>query len=484
MRRRTVLAHEADFEGWRNAARALLAAEVPPARAEWQVGDQPGLLGMEAEDMPVAGGGLQPRVPAAFLALAQTVALHRDAERFGLLYLLLWRIVQGERDLLSRPLDPAFRRAEQMVRQVHRDQHKMKAFVRFREIRGDRIRSQEGSHFVAWFEPEHHIVEATAPFFAERFAGMVWSILTPERSVHWDGEELHALPGAVRADAAGEDGLEEVWRTYYASIFNPARLKLDAMRGEMPVKYWKNLPEARLIRPLTQAAGRRTTAMIATPATEPARRLPQSIRPALEAPLEGLEALGRDAAGCRRCPLWKDATATVWGEGRAGAPIMLVGEQPGDQEDVAGRPFVGPAGQLLDRALAEAGLPRDRLYVTNAVKHFKFEPRGKRRIHQRPNAGEVDACRWWLDREIALVRPRLVVALGATAARGLFQRAVSIGQERGRPLPFGEGRQALITVHPSYLLRLPDEAAKREACRGFVADLAQAAAYLDEAVAA
>jgi DNA polymerase len=185
-----------------------------------------------------------------------------------------------------------------------------------------------------------------------------------------------------------------------------------------------------------------------------------------------------EAAGCRRCPLWAHATQAVFGEGPAGAAMMLVGEQPGDQEDIQGRPFVGPAGQVLDRALREAGVRRSTVYVTNAVKHFKYVPRGKRRIHQKPDGGEIAACRFWLDIELAEIKPRVTVALGATAARAVLGRAVTIGRERGRPIPLlGQG-SVMVTVHPSYLLRLPDEEAKHREYAAFVADLRQAAALV------
>jgi uracil-DNA glycosylase len=213
--------------------------------------------------------------------------------------------------------------------------------------------------------------------------------------------------------------------------------------------------------------------MVATGSTDANQRPRRAHRPA--APVRGeagtIEALRAEAAGCRACPLWAPATQTVFGEGASDAPVLFVGEQPGDQEDLAGRPFVGPAGQLFDRALAEAGIDRQHAYVTNAVKHFKFEPRGKRRIHQKPNGGEIQACRFWLEREIDLVQPRLIVALGATAAQSLFRKATPIGKNRGRLLPFAEGVQALITVHPSYLLRLPDAAAKAAEYARFVEDL-------------
>lgn len=186
----------------------------------------------------------------------------------------------------------------------------------------------------------------------------------------------------------------------------------------------------------------------------------------------------RAAEGCRACPLWEPATQTVFGEGPAGAPVMLVGEQPGDAEDIQGRPFVGPAGKLLDRALAELSIDRRRLYVTNAVKHFKFVPRGKRRIHQKPGSSEIRACGPWLERELALVQPRLVVLLGATAVQAALGRAGSIASLRGRVLPFGKDRGALATVHPSYLLRLPEAAGRDEARAAFLDDLRLALPYL------
>jgi uracil-DNA glycosylase len=179
--------------------------------------------------------------------------------------------------------------------------------------------------------------------------------------------------------------------------------------------------------------------------------------------------------GCTRCPLYAPATQTVFGEGPVDASLMFVGEQPGDQEDLAGHPFVGPAGQVFDRAVAEAGIDRATAYVTNAVKHFKFEPRGKRRIHSSPNAGEIQACRWWVEQERLLIQPRVTVALGATAARSLFGKVMTIGRERGKALTLPDGGTAFITVHPSYLLRLPDPEAKKVEYARFVEDLKLAA---------
>jgi len=184
-----------------------------------------------------------------------------------------------------------------------------------------------------------------------------------------------------------------------------------------------------------------------------------------------LAKVAREAKRCTRCPLYRNATQTVFGEGPVGARLMLVGEQPGDQEDLAGRPFVGPAGKMLDRALADAGIDREEVYVTNVVKHFKNEPRGKRRIHKKPDTSEIDACRWWLDNELDLVQPAVAVAMGATAARGLMRKAMSINANRGRLIPLSDATQAVITVHPSYLLRLQEVRDKRREFDLLVRDL-------------
>jgi uracil-DNA glycosylase family protein len=199
-------------------------------------------------------------------------------------------------------------------------------------------------------------------------------------------------------------------------------------------------------------------------------------------PMSGssLKTLREEAGHCRACHLWKNATQTVFGEGPQAAHMMLVGEQPGDKEDLAGKPFVGPAGQLLDRALKEAGIERSKVYVTNAVKHFKFLARGKIRLHQKPNTPEIKACRQWYERELALIKPDLVVAMGATAAQGVFGKITPINKNRGRAIDLEDGIKALVTVHPSYLLRLPDADDKAREYARFIDDLRIAAALLQK----
>jgi DNA polymerase len=548
------LAEPDDFEGWRAAARGLVMAGVEPAEVAWRVeGDPLPLFGGGPPPGPPADAPA-PRVPRDFPELARLVCRHRDPERFALLHGLLHRL-QAERGLLEDAADPAVARAQAMARAVRRDAHKMHAFLRFREVRveegvpaaplppppavpdasgaaGDPavphgarsvalalrdmgvLEEEAGagpgegvvasvppavpdSRFVAWFEPEHHILRAEAGFFVRRFASLRWSILTPGLSAHWDGDAVRFGPGARRADAPAEDAAEGLWRAYFAAVFNPARLKPDAMRAEMPKRYWRNLPEAREIPRLMAEAPKRVAEMVARGATAPAGRRqravhlpahlrqPPDVHPDMAAdPLhdtadfaEAQAALRRDLLARNDLPPWvANATQPVMGEGPPNPLLMFIGEQPGDEEDIAGRPFVGPAGRLWNKAMEEAGVPRDEAYVTNAVKHFKFTPRGKRRLHQSPDAGDIAFYRPFLLREIGLVRPRLVVTLGATALRAVSGRVMPVTKARGSLLRDAEGRPFFPTVHPSYLLRIPDPEGKAREYDRFVEDLGQAAA--------
>lgn len=469
------LSGEADFDGWRDAARRLALNKVPPESVIWQVSGSDDLFSAPSSLPDIPEGG-RFNVPRAFVTMAQAAICHSDPERFAFLYRLLCRLLDNH-DLLKIASDPDTLKLVRMEKAVRRDSHKMRAFVRFRKV-GD----GEAVRHIAWFEPDHHILERNAPFFVRRFTGMHWTILTPDASADWDGRKLAIGPGATRADAPPEDATEDLWRTYFSSIFNPARLKVKAMQAEMPKKYWKNLPEADLIPNLIKGAEKAAGEMLARMPTVPAPHhakiqerywmgKKEDEAGQADGPAESLAQLRRQAECCRRCPLWEDATQTVFGEGPKAARVVFVGEQPGDQEDIAGRPFVGPAGKLFDQVLQEAGVPRDETYVTNAVKHFKFTPRGKRRIHQKPNAGEVRACRWWLGQELDLLKPSIAVALGATAAQSLLGKAVPVTRMRGQIVESPEGLPVFITVHPSYLLRIPDEADKAAERERFVADM-------------
>ncbi|WP_447761075.1 UdgX family uracil-DNA binding protein [Sphingopyxis panaciterrae] len=460
-----------DFAEWRVAARGLLAAGVAPEDVNWRGGEDGATLFGDDNVAPPAGAVSLPR---ELLEIAGRVVCHRDAQVPARLYRIVWRAAR-DRSLLARTTDADIDWLRKADKAIRRDVHKMHAFVRFRRLGEDAGRES----FAAWFEPSHRILRLTAPFFQRRFTGMDWAIVTPDARAIWQDETLSYGPGGTKDEVPDRDIVEDQWRTYYGAIFNPARVKIGAMRAEMPKKYWKNLPEAQDIAPLLATAGARvermraTAVSLANPQTEKWRtRVPDELF--LDDDVKTLGDLARAVERCTRCPLYCDATQGVAGEGLERARIMLVGEQPGDQEDLQGRPFVGPAGQVLNEALEEAGLDRKRLFLTNAVKHFKFEPRGKRRLHQNPTTGEIDICRWWLDKERAFVQPELIVTLGGSALRGVTGKSASIKSMRGAVHELEGGAKLVATIHPSFLLRLPDRARAAEERKAFVADLIRA----------
>ncbi|MFD1796490.1 UdgX family uracil-DNA binding protein [Paracoccus aurantiacus] len=440
------------FEAWRSAARRLAGAGIAAADVTWAdrncaTNDLFGSDPLPPEnDRKIA-------VSRDFIALARSVSFHSDPERWALLHAALMRF-QADRRFMSNPADPMVVRLQMMSKSVRRDIHKMHAFVRFHEMPSDGPRRA----FAAWFEPEHPILQVATPFFARRFADMDWMIATPEGVARFDGE-LHFLDPVARPDLPA-DASHALWQTYFANIFNPARINTQAMRSEMPLKYWKNLPETRLIADMLADAPRRVDAMAAAGASNApafAAKVTARLRiPADETPPETMDAARDQAARCTRCDLCHAATRTVWGEGNPKADLMIVGEAPGDQEDLQGRPFVGPAGKLLRDNLDQLGIDQDRIWFTNAVKHFKFAPRGKRRLHQNPDAGEISHCRWWLGLERRFVRPRLTLALGASAAFALTGRRDPLSPRRGKVEVALDGGAVLLTWHPSRILRLAD----------------------------
>jgi len=423
--RHVVLDSETDWDGWRRATRALVLAGFTPDDVLWSVG------GDRADPLPESTGTFN--VSRALVALAGLAIQARDPERFALLYRLVWRANGGEK-VLEHTQDPEFRRANGLALAVRAEAHRMRTNLRFLPV---------GDLFLSWYAPAHFVLEANAQLLARRFPASSFAILTPDGSAHWDGAALRFAAGVAHAAVPDDDALQDWWRSHHAALLEHARTGSSVPEPE-------DLSESP--RPLDR------------PPVGPVV-LPVGADDALLAAM-------REAADCRRCHLYQHATQTVFGEGPADARIMLVGEQPGDQEDVIGRPFVGPAGQLLDRALEDAGLDRRTVYVTNAVKHFKFVPRGKRRIHQTPEHGEITACKFWLDVELVRLQPWLLVAMGASAARAVLGRAVTIGRERGRPIQLPDGQTVFVTVHPSFLLRVPDEDTKAREYQAFVKDLA------------
>ncbi|WP_300035300.1 UdgX family uracil-DNA binding protein [uncultured Roseobacter sp.] len=457
---------------WRDAARCFLAASVPPDRITW--GDTSGQKGL-FDDPALPSAPTAVTVPRAFLSMANCVVWHSDPSRFARLYSFLWRLKQHPH-LMSDRGDAELARLRHMEKNVRRCQHKMKAFVRFRDTGTD---SSGRRSFAAWFEPTHHTVEPTAQFFVRRFADMDWQIVTPDISAFFQNGQLHFKQDLERPDLP-EDASEALWVTYFRNIFNPARLKVQAMKSEMPQKYWKNLPEAAAISELVSAAPARAREMARNAPTLPPARV-ASIRAQQSANTSAWTGDGgelEDAIrACDRCALHKNATQAVVGVGPRQANLMIVGEQPGDAEDLSGLPFVGPAGKLFDEIAVQVGLDRNKAFVTNAVKHFKFLPRGRKRIHQRPDAGETEHCKWWLDAELRAVRPSLVLAMGSTAAFSLTGNKRGLKERRGT-IESGPGCvSVLITYHPAYLLHLQDPATRAAATAAFRTDLQAAAAF-------
>ena len=462
-----------NFEQWRQAARQLRLDEVPPEQVQFLERGEPGLFAELQSSQPDASTSNRPAptVPKEFLQLAEEVGYHRDPGRWLLLYCVLWRLTTDEPKLMHVSTDDDLHRLLMMQKAVSRDAHKMKAFVRFREVQ------QDGqSHFIAWHRPDHPIVRKVAPFFSRRFQSMNWTILTPDESVSWDQQQLNYFAGVDRSAAPSSDQLEDLWRTYYANIFNPARIKLKAMRAEMPVRHWATLPETTIIDQMLRDAPQRVQTMIQR--SEGFTQSAADYFPAGDQPFS-LATLAAAAQNCRGCDLCQHATQTVFGRGPQSARIVIVGEQPGDQEDLAGEPFIGPAGEVLNRAFEAAGMDRNQLYITNVVKHFKFERSGKRRLHQRPNAREVRACRPWFEAEWGQLQARVLVCLGATPATALIDPGFRIQSQRGQWFHSKYCDHSIASWHPSSILRLPDEALRAARFAELVADLKEVAQKVD-----
>ncbi|EMI16266.1 uracil-DNA glycosylase superfamily protein [Rhodopirellula maiorica SM1] len=467
------------FTQWRDQARALLVSGVTPSEIHFSSdADQPNLFETAAPSkLKSNSSSVAPTVPPAFLEIAKHVACHRDAGRWELLYRTLWRLTHGERHLLEISTDDDVFALNQMKKAVTRDVHKMKAFVRFRKVVAESVSRDNQQHqqqaetqtnYIAWHRPDHRIVTLAAPFFSRRFKAMNWTILTPDESVSWDQRELKYGPGVPVNEAPGADSLEDLWKTYYASIFNPARVKVAMMKREMPVRHWPTLPETELIPELLQQASSRVAEMIANNEgfAETATHYMPSDR--------SLPSLRAAATHCQACDLHQCATQMVFGEGSPSARIVIVGEQPGDREDIEGRPFVGPAGQLLDDALRGLEIDREDVYITNVVKHFKFTERGKQRLHKKPNSREIFACRPWLEAEIATIRPDTILCLGATPASALFGRDFRVTKQRGEVMATDWCKRTIATWHPAAILRMPNLDRRNQMHQQFVSDLALA----------
>lgn len=505
------LAIEVDgYDDWRVTARRLIVRRVAPDEVVWidHAGSRQLLLALEAARVAPPGAQQEPaphdraaaegearvdealriRVPKRFTNLAQHVACHRDRRRWEVLYRVLWRVTDREPGLLEVTTDDDVHLLLQWEREVLRDVEALKAAVRFR-----RIGQGPAGHYVAWYAPGHRVLGLVVPFLQRRFGVMTWSVFAPDASIHWNGEQLTWGPGANEPVAAGAGDIETWWRetgqglvTGRGAHASDTAAAADSLRaGETIAERRAGFPTARdggATGGCASSAGSAPPFLLAGRATARRRVTTQTAEPYLPAETRSLQALRRAAGGCQGCELHRHATQTVFGAGPARARVVIVGEQPGDHEDRRGKPFVGPAGQLLDEVLAEVGIDRADVYVTNAVKHFKWTPRGKRRLHAKPTAREIGACRPWLEAELLAIRPQAVVCLGATAVAALLGAGHRVTAEHGQVIPTEWAPHTLITYHPSAILRTLGTEQGTELRRAFVRDLRQIARLLQTRV--
>jgi uracil-DNA glycosylase len=462
------------FASWRAAARSLLMDGLHPNEVDWQeTGASATVFGTIA---PLPPGAVDPHAPTppkiagSFLKMLETAACYRARDRWPFLYKALWRWTQGDRAVASAEDEDGYR-LHRMIEVVQAEEQHMQKVLRFRH----RDPSLGPPEFISWFEPVHDLLEHAAMHFAARMGSATWMIATPHGAAFWDGallrvdrtSEAEEKPadfgesaGGMNGEAVSGDAIEALWLAYYESTFTAALENAVEMASHMPVRYWKSPPDGRVDPTLISRAdpySRRD---------RHPRNVPSEMEVAINTDLEPIKGTSLKAppslAECKRCSLWRNATQAVAGVGPADARVMLVGEQPGDQEDREGAPFVGPAGKLLDEAIAEAELERASLYLTNAVKHFKWEHgSGDERLHSPPAQREREACRYWLEEELTRIAPKVVVALGASALKALTGHRTALSEYLGKTIEH-KGRIIVPTYHPSYLLRLTDEKIRGE----------------------
>lgn len=470
---------EGGYASWRRLALRALAYAWPPETITWTErtatgGAAGGQMTLDALQDEAAGpprdAPALPRVRISrnLAALLHDAALYRSPGRWPLLYRVVWRWHQGDRAVASAA-DEDGARLHAMAKSVRRAKHDMIAYLRFKE------RADGGSpQYLAWYEPEHDVLPFAAEHFAQRMGASTWWIGTPHGAAWWDGRDLHISEATLQATAMPitDDEVEPLWLAYYQNTFNPARLNECALERQMPVRFWRHLPEGPLIPRMVAEArdGARRLAQSGAIGTMPGK--PVAVEAARAQPLR---APASSLDQCRRCELWRHATQPVPGCGPANARLMLVGEQPGDHEDLSGRVFIGPAGKVLDDAMRRAGVARESVYLTNAIKHFKWIARGKRRLHKTPAQREVEACSRWLREEMVRVRPAVIVTLGATALRAVLGPQFPLRDHLGMPLRQGDA-WVVPTWHPSYALRA--SGAEKEAA--IIDDIVRAIAHARE----
>ncbi|SDR23764.1 DNA polymerase [Paraburkholderia fungorum] len=477
---------EPSFAAWRHAARELLRQGVEPASVEWLEGTENSAFSDSRQ--PAAAAPNPPAIPRDLLNRLKDAACFPAPDRWHLLYRVLWRWAHGERHVIS-PEDPDGALLAQRVQAVEPETDKLRSLTRFRR----RDPSMGPPEFVGWQEPQHDLLERAADIFAGPMGESTWMLATPRGAVFWNGmllrigqslveiEEPAATAQAPSASAmCGEavtsEPTEALWLAYYASA---------SVSGTVPATvsllYWRMPPAGPpLPAPLARARSRlgAQSAVVTVPPPPPVEY--SAITPPFRDPDGPL-------ATCRRCALWRNAQQAVAGVGPSHATIMAVGEQPGEHENRHGKPFTGAAGQLLDVVLERAGLDRDRLYLTYAVKHYKWEApdqqlrrqAGQQRVHRAPEPREVEACQFWLAQELSQVAPRVVVALGATALKTLTGLHVNLSEYLGQTIAH-DGRLIVPTWHPSYALRTADAGLREDIVEAIVMAFRRAAVLAAE----
>lgn len=406
---------ERTWDDWRNKARELLAQEIPPELIEWHSEAGGFVFGEPFVDRQTPS---DIRFPRDFIQDARVVSAYRDDTTWALLYRIAWRIQHEDRRLLHIAMDPDVREFQARRHAVSRDLHKMHAFVRFREVK-----EAGESVFMAWHRSDHRVLRLAAPFFKDRFNGMNWVIMTEDESMAWDQQQLSYLPG-VRQHELPPDDKEELWKTYYSSIFNPARVKVGMMKQEMAVRYWNTMPETELISELLQKAPQRVEEFLDAH---------QSV--ARPAPVTDLATLHQLLRNCRACGICQDGRMPSLGQGPATSTIAIVGELHRDQS-------------ALRSALELAGINPAEVYLTHAVKGDSFGKATETEKQRGPSAREISACRPWVQAELKILRPQLLICVGKTAAQSVVGRMINLAHERGQFFSTPSCDQTIIIGDP------------------------------------
>lgn len=453
-----IITMEPTFESWRKNARTLLEDKIHFEDVIWETSTTGSLFDLMPDDHRPKTSTI--KIPREFIKDAAFVSTYNDDSTWSLLYRLLYRIAYEQKNLMDNPLDNDVLDFHRRMKLVGRDLHKMHAFVRFKEIKHN-----DESIYMAWHRPDHRILKLSAPFFTDRFNGMNWIIFTEDESMSWINNELSFGLGISQREAEAYDETEELWKTYYASTFNPARLKVKMMKSELPVRHWATLPEAQLIDGLIKEAPYMVDRFIETQRTQASASIPVNV--------SSLSELRTALPNCSACTICSKATAPVFGEGPMNADIVFVGEQPGSEEDIAGSPFVGPTGRLFMEALAKADIQRSDVYLTNAVKAFKWKDQDGFRKHVNPSSFEISACRPWVKAELEMIRPKILVCLGASAAQSVFGKVMKVNDSNGKVFQTALSDYTVILPHPSAILRMPNLEEQTRMLEQFENDIAE-----------